>query len=1094
VIGERFILRRALSEKTLALAACATALFATTVLAALLAYTGSVTDEGLRRTLAGASFASAGTVVTTHINPGDYPRTERSLQTALASAYGGIPRATTLYARGDSYTLPGQERLEHPELTTFATYSGIERHASLTAGTWPRPAPTGTVEAALPTAAARAMKVGAGDTLTLHSRLDRSAVRVRVTGLFQVDDARDYVWQGGALVTSGVERLGFTTYGPLVVPPDTFADRFAGTGFDARWLVLPRLQAVSATGLRDLGRRLNTLATDLRTGRTGHEFIVGTNLPALLAQVDGAVLVARSTMLIPVLQLTVLAGYALMLVARLIAEHRQREVALLRARGAGTGQLSRLILGEGILLTAPGAVAAPLLAPPLLDLAGRIPLIKASGLRLDAAPSASLWIVSIAAALACAFTLALPALHGVARSYVAESTRRGRGERRGVLQRAGADLALLVVAGLGVWQLTRYGGPVTGEGTAAAGVDPFIVTGPALALLAGGALLLRLVPVAATAVERLTSRGRGLAAALGARQVSRRPLRYARPALLLVMAVAVGVLSVATEGTWRRSQVDQADFQAGADLRVATPAEPAGPLALGQGGRLAGLPGVTALSPMLRRPASAGDQEVTLLAGDAAVLGRLLRARPDTMDRSITARLAAARPRTALPTVPGRPDQITFDLRVTPRGGNGGGAPPTTAFEVFVTVTDGLGVTREIDLGELQPDGRTRTRSVATAALAGPGGRITFPLTVRSVRYQVGEDPGRPELELSVGAEGVAAPAGSTWHAFATDARTPDLVGNSAAGTLVTLVVPKAVDERSRTRFGIGGATVAAPAGRVSPTNPPQPASRAAPGTGSAIAPIPGIISSELARRARVGVGGTVAVGDGGDAQPVTVTAVVPALPATAPDRPAVLVDLPTLTDRLLSAGRAVPEPSEWWLAVRNGDTAPAAHALAAHQDWSGEITDRMAMRRQLSDAPLGAALQGALLIGFLAALAFAVIGFAVNATVSVRERASEFAILRALGAGPRQVLGLLSVEQAFLGALGLAGGTVLGLAVAYLVVPHVVLTIRAGTPYPPVDMVISWPPVLGLLGGVVLLLVAVLAVALRRAGRGIADRIGVDA
>ncbi|MGH3392202.1 MAG: ABC transporter permease, partial [Actinomadura sp.] len=630
-----------------------------------------------------------------------------------------------------------------------------------------------------------------------------------------------------------------------------------------------------------------------------------------------------------------------------------------------------------------------------------------------------------------------------------------------------------------VWQLSRYGGPATAEPAAAVGMDPFIVATPALALLAGGTLALRLVPVASQAAERLISRGRGLAAGLGTRQVSRRPLRYARPALLLVMAVAIGVLSVATESTWHRSQLDQADFQAGADLRVAVPAEPSGPLVLGQGGRLDGLPGVTALSPVLRRQVTAGDQEVALVAGDAAVLGSLLRARPDVMGRSAPATLTAARPKTAPPAVPGRPDRIAFDLRLTSRA-----AGDATALQVLVTMADGRGVTHELDLGGVPADGTTRTRVVTAADLAGPGGRITFPLMVRGVRYQFAENPRGTDLELSVlrirSVDGTdtGTPAPAEWHALSADPS-----GNGAPriqdrpDTFVTLGIPAATSS--------GGGAVAATS-----------ADRANSGTDTALAPIPGIITAELARRARVGLGGTVTIDHAGEEQPITVTGVVSALPSTEPDRPAVLVDLPTLTERLLTAGHPAPEPGEWWLAVRGADTAPAVRVLAAQPDWTGPIVDRTALRQELRDAPLAAAPQGALLIGFLAALVLALIGFTVNATVSVRERASEFAMLRALGAGPRQVFGMLGVEQAFLGALGLLGGVVLGLAVAQLVIPHVVLTPRAAAPYPPVDIVISWGPILGLLSGVVLLLGVVLALlghALRRAGFDTAGRIGAD-
>jgi ABC-type antimicrobial peptide transport system permease subunit len=126
----------------------------------------------------------------------------------------------------------------------------------------------------------------------------------------------------------------------------------------------------------------------------------------------------------------------------------------------------------------------------------------------------------------------------------------------------------------------------------------------------------------------------------------------------------------------------------------------------------------------------------------------------------------------------------------------------------------------------------------------------------------------------------------------------------------------------------------------------------------------------------------------------------------------------------------------------------------------------------------------------------FAAIGFAVNTAVSARERAGEFAILRALGVRGRQVLGLVAVEQAFLVGMGLAGGLLLGIVVARLVVPHVVLTVSATAPYPPAQVILRWPVVLAMLAAIVVLLTAVLLLlvrSLRRGGPGQTLRLGED-
>ncbi|MUN40821.1 ABC transporter permease [Actinomadura litoris] len=1098
------VIRRMAGDRTLVLAACATALFATTVLAALFGYTGSVTREGLRRTLAEATFDTAGTRIAGHVPGGGLDAAQKQVDAALRQIYRDVPLTVSVGVRSDSYTLPGQEKSEHPELTAFETYSGIEGHARLAGGRWPNAntAPNAEVEAVLPAAAARAMRVGVGDALTLRGRVDTASVaKVKIVGLFEVNRRDDYFWQGDRLVTTGTERLDYTTYGPFVVPPPVFAARFTGTGADARWTVMPDLRGLEAGSLGGLGDRVEgTRATIEKAG--GGQFTTVTSLPVLTGQLHGAVMVARSTMLIPVIQLVLLAGYAWVLVARLLAEHRRGEVALLRTRGIGMRQLARLSLTEGLLIVLPAAVLGPLLAGPLLRLAGRAPAVRASGLDLDAGPLAPLWGVAVLASLAGAIALTVPTLRGANATFVEVQAGIGR-TARGRLRGSGIDLALLLVAALSVWQLSKYG--ADGAGGDASGIDPVIVSGPALALLAGGVLLLKLVPVASRVAERATAGGRGLAPALGARQVSRRPLRYAGPALLLVMAMAVGVLSVTTIATWRRSQTDQADFQTGADLRLERTDKPGGPSVLGQGGRFASLPGVTASTAVLRREVNIGTTASTLLAADTRALEPVLRVQPALRKDMRLGELARARPAVPALTVPGRPARLLFDLRLRKRPGkpppleDGQQAPPapTGVYQAEATIEDAHGLTQRVTLAGLRPDGRARTVAVDAAALAGPDGAPAYPLSLRGLHYVYDDNDRSGPLELSLlglrgeGTGAATAPAGVRWNLMrdpVLGAETPRLTAKGAALTLPIA----ASSPLGGWDIGTGEtlhamvATAAPPGMRPRSDEHLQPA-------------VPGVVTSEAARRARVGVGGTLTLDTADGAQPVKVIGIVRALPGTPPDRPGVLVDLPTLTESRLAAASAAPgstDPGEWWASVRGARTAPAAQAMTDHPAWGTVSGDRAALRSRLRDAPLGAALQGALVLGFGAALVFAVIAFAVNAAVSVRERAREFAVLRVLGVHPRQMTGMLAVEQAFLVAIGLVGGLALGLVVARLVIPHIVLSVQAAPPYPPAELIVQWPVVLAMLAGVAAVFGLVLPLVirmLRRRDPGAGLRAGED-
>ncbi|MFF4773568.1 FtsX-like permease family protein [Microtetraspora fusca] len=873
------VFRRALSEPLLLAAAFGSILLATTTLVALMTYAASVTDLGVRQAVETAPLTLTSTTVTSSVKADDHARIDRTVRDGITRGYAAVPHRVVSGARSDSYAMPGQEGRERPDLTRFATYDDLRERADLVAGAWPAESPAGTaktVEAALSQPAAEAMRVAPGGELAVVGRLDGRTVKVKVTGVFRLRASDGDRWAGDELLRNGSQVGDYTTYGPLVVPATTFVSRFA-TSVSATWTALPDLSGLTREDLRPLAASVTGIATTLRDGCAG--CTVSTGLPAMLTQLDRAALVARSTMLIPVLQLLVLAAYALTLTARLLSDHRRMEVALLRSRGAGSVRLAALAGGEALLVALPCAVAAPYLAPPLLALVG------GTGTPLWRNPGATTFAVSVAVALACAVLLALPAVRGARRTYVEEQGARGRGDRQGILQRAGADLALLVVAALAIWQLQRYGGPVTETTGGDLGIDPLIVTGPALALLCGGLLGLRLVPLFSRLLERATTRRPGFAAAVGVRQVSRRPARYSGPALLLTMAVAIGALSLATSATWGRSQDDQARHLAGADLRVTA----------GQGDTADGfsaLPGVTALTPVHRVRASMGGGDVDLLAADAARLPEVMLLRPDLSDLPL-ATLAAH----LVPNSPALP----------------------------VVVTDDLAKERNLVIG-------------------------TSPV-------------------------------------------------------------------------------------------------------------------------------------------PIDVVGTVRAMPGTPAGASAVLADLTALR----TVTKAPAKATEWWLAASGHDTSAAAAALAKR---GASVTEVAALTRQLRDDPLAGGLRGALVLGFVAALAFAVLGFLVNAAVSARERRSEFALLGALGVGFRQMLGLLAVEQSFVIGLSLVGGVLLAAAVALAVVPSIVLTGQATAVTPPVVLDIPWPGVaaLGLgVGAVLLAVIFGLARSLHRRGPGGVLRSGED-
>ncbi|HET9615275.1 MAG TPA: ABC transporter permease, partial [Candidatus Limnocylindrales bacterium] len=203
------------------------------------------------------------------------------------------------------------------------------------------------------------------------------------------------------------------------------------------------------------------------------------------------------------------------------------------------------------------------------------------------------------------------------------------------------------------------------------------------------------------------------------------------------------------------------------------------------------------------------------------------------------------------------------------------------------------------------------------------------------------------------------------------------------------------------------------------------------------------------------------------------------------PSTPFAIVDGPSLDliDYLQTGN--VPSAAEWWLSARPGSVPAVVAAVSTSPFPAAMVIDRASTLAALESDPIGLATLGALILGSLAAAAFAIVGFMVGASVSTRERLGEFALLRALGLSGRQLTSWLAAEQAFLLGVGLVAGVAIGLLLGALIVPETLLGPSGATVVPVPRIVVPWP----LLGGVGLGALALLAVTVLLVGRPLPGR-----
>lgn len=239
---------------------------------------------------------------------------------------------------------------------------------------------------------------------------------------------------------------------------------------------------------------------------------------------------------------------------------------------------------------------------------------------------------------------------------------------------------------------------------------------------------------------------------------------------------------------------------------------------------------------------------------------------------------------------------------------------------------------------------------------------------------------------------------------------------------------------------------------------------------------VPVALTAQAASAANLSEGDPAQIKAFGATIPVTVAAVVPAVPGTLAPQ-AVLVERDEIAALLAEAGRALPHPQELWARTDPGQESAVVEALAGEAritevSGPGGVT--------ITDATSAARL--VFWVASAGAVLLAVTGIAAVAATLLGQRRPEVAVLRALGMPPgaqahsrATELGGVVVASVL---LGLGAGWLVGRAV----VPELARsTTLRGQVSLPADLVLEpglWAALLGL-GAL-----AVLAVVLVQAGR----------
>ncbi|PKB72113.1 MAG: hypothetical protein BZY87_01905 [SAR202 cluster bacterium Io17-Chloro-G6] len=1058
-----WLLRRRLRHSWLLLAVTSFGILASvTIMSTGALYSRALGEAGLRHAVASFRPEVLDAQITAQNRPlgrADYLPLERLFQEASVDRLGPMLESTERFGR----TQPNIPLLRTPTSPIAGSplgrpffLTGFAEHTRLTQGRWPESVGLGEqaeIETVIGAGTSRQLAFDVGDRIYLVPiRRSSERITLKIVGLVEPIDSREEYWMGAALYFDTV-TISENSLAPLFVSEDDF---FNGVGAryptlvgDFGFHLFLDSGYLTAGNANEVKRQVEGLETDLnkeyprtlvlsRLGRTVDEF----NRALTLAKVPLYLYLSLVVMVVL---------YFLALITGTLGRSQAEEAGQLRSRGASVIQVSGVLaMAEGFVALA-AMISGPFLAwlivkfllletiNPRGEFTSPIPL----GLGAD-----MFWMGALGGVMALLVLLTTAA--GRAKMGTLESLlSRARPPTVPFLHRYYLDILAVLAVSL-IWFQVRGRDGFVAEELASQGlnVDPTLLFGPVVGLLAAAVLLLRLLPLVVRFLAWVGARAGAAWFQFSLLRLARDPIPHASLAVILMLAAALGVFGATFQSSLSQGQSHQARYRSGGDIVLSGPGIRADtPEKMGR------VAGVTEVSPVLR-------DSVTVLDGPVGARVNMLAVEPRALAEAAWFREDFS---------PGGLQEISRLLRPRPFSSNltGTSIPlpeDTVSLGVWIdsSVLEELNVRAEVNMWARVMAATGIYRNIEMGSILVPDTRGASDAKASDGRWELftGDLPDAPapgtlpfelvSLFLSTGpsarlADGVlhldditafgssSGPDGLVIEGFESQAPWAPLANQGPSPDTVQRTAQSARSGDSGLEFSWQAGFTSGQRGIHLPPGPfPIPAIGG-----------PGFV---LGQQVRVKLGDL--------AVPVQFVGLANHFPTLYPGRgPFLLVDLEDYGNYVKRLPLSLlDQPSEMWLSLDPGSDRQQVVA-----EIQGAIPRFVAVRDQELAAelagrnPLAGGGWDGLTIFSMVAIGIAVLlTLAVHALVSIRMGRMDLAVARVLGFSRGQFFLSLATERLIVAVLAIAAGAAMGYWPSLEILELVDLTPQGGAPVPP--------------------------------------------
>ena len=492
----------------------------------------------------------------------------------------GLPLKTLVrHVKTDNFRLFPADQAQYADVreplawVSYGFASDIEDHIDIIEGQFPPVAPAD-VNSPVPVLISelRAEELGlqVGETFTTFAPKTAAnntsiQIPVEIAGVWRATDPTEEYW---FYEPSALEDL-------LLIPEATFMQRVSPVIEDevyvALWYLVMDGDDVHAKDAGPLLSKLTTAQQQTAALLPNVALAISPQAPLAAYQKSSRLLtILLYAFSVPIIGLLLA---FIILVVGLTVNRQRNEIAVLRSRGATSGQVVSIAAVEGLIL---GAIALALAIPFsewIAHTIGRatsfLNFTAASNLRVQSTTT-TLQYGILAVGLALAAQL-IPTVGASRFTIVTYKQDRARSMKAPWWQRAFLDFILLGVAGYGLYVLRQQGSiilPGAETGTSDPFANPLLFLLPALMTFALTLVMIRFLPLIMNILGWFAGQLGSVGTMLAARQLARTPGFYTGPLLLLTLTLSLSAFTASLATTLDNHLYDQTYYKLGSDMHV----------------------------------------------------------------------------------------------------------------------------------------------------------------------------------------------------------------------------------------------------------------------------------------------------------------------------------------------------------------------------------------------------------------------------------------------------------------------------------------------------------------------------------------------